>query len=288
MIYLLKRDTFRKDMEYKNISADMFTSLVNDPLIIPCKQYTPLWIFGKMSSEVSIDQFTRNPRCAAENIDSLYCLQLDYDSGMTIMEFRERFSEYSYALYTTYSYGFKAGDRFRVILPLADKLPVKYLGTPDIKQELIDYFDGVDVSCFDRGHWQCMPAIREKGAPYYSYINKGKRWGTDNWSQYDDQYASHEQVMAEYRMQLARKRQAIQDAAENFLVVPPCNNFDALLRIAQERIDDTTEGSRDTTLYKTLNYLHDQGVDASDALTLDVWEGFQSVLEDKVSRIWFG
>lgn len=275
-------------MAYNSINADVFQSLVKSPLIIPDKTSTPLWIFGRMADTVSLDRSTRLPRCTGDNIDTMYYLQLDYDSGMTMIEWRERFSDYAYAMYTTYSYGYKPGDRFRVILKLNAPLPVRYLGTPDIKRELIEYFAGCDTTCFDRGHWQCMPAIREKGAPYVSYINKGMGWGTDNWGQYDEQYATHEQVMAEYRMQLARKRQAAIDAAENFLVVPPCNNFDALLRMAQERIDSTTEGSRDVTLYKTLNYLHDQGVDASDALTLDVWEGFQSVLEDKVSRIWFG
>lgn len=276
-------------MYYSSYSQAEFENLLKNPLVLSDKTYAPLWIWGRMNETVEMDPTDRLPRCTGDNIDTISCLQLDFDDGtMSIKQFEDTYKDYSYILYTSYSYGFKnpGTDRFRVILPLKAPLPVKYLGLSDLKDELLEAFPGVDTTCFDRGHWQCVPVVRDKKAPYYSNIHKGVHWGPDKW-EWEEQFADHEQVMEMYKVRLQQRRQALVDSAEDFLIVPPNINSEALINKAQEIIDGTEEGARDTTLFKVLNYLHDHGCDAADAYSLNVWEGFEKVLEDKIGRIWY-
>ena len=83
------------------------------------KEEAPLGIYGTLVENPAIKPLTLQPQYIGANIASLYFLQLDYDSSISIDEWVADNKNLSYVLYTSHSHGYKGDhDRFRVILPL--------------------------------------------------------------------------------------------------------------------------------------------------------------------------
>lgn len=188
MNFLLKQNQFCKHMVPCSITAEEWLRILREPPVFSDKTKAPLAIYGTMAPDpepVQVHGMNR-PRCTGNNVESIYALQLDYDSGKTIRQFYEQYSKYRFTLYTSYSYGFKENDRFRVVLPLATPMPCNLLQNRRVKANIMWHFPGVDPSCADRGHWQILPCIRAKGAPYLFTQNKdGELWGGDDfWAEY--------------------------------------------------------------------------------------------------------
>lgn len=187
MIFLVKPHQYAKHMYPAEITASAWLDLLKDPPVFPDKDRAPLAIYGTMSSSpegVDVGGMMR-PRCTGANVDSIFALQLDYDDGITIRQFAEQYSRYRWTLYTSYSYGYKPNDRFRVVMPLATPMPCELLESRRVKANLLWNFPHVDRCCMDRGHWQILPCVHAKDAPYMYLQNDGEKWGGDDvWSQY--------------------------------------------------------------------------------------------------------
>lgn len=176
------------------------------PPVISNKDQAPLAIYGTMVDDPEIDVESGYPRCTGANIQSIYALQLDYDSGVTIEQFRNKYLNMRYSLYTSYSYGFKPCDRFRVVVPLRDPLPCYLLQNHRVKENIKWHFPGIDPSAADRGHWQILPAIRSKDAPYVHIKNEGVCWGSaDVWAEYERWFHEDQEEFAK-RLEEARNK----------------------------------------------------------------------------------
>lgn len=178
MRFLMKRNQYSKTMKCVEAPYEWWDSILSNPPVIERKDKCPLAIFGTPVSAPELDEGSRNPRCTGPNVDSIYALALDYDNGMTIREFIEEYNGVRFSLYTSYSYGVKYGDRFRVVIPLAKELPCHLLESRRVRKALEFQWPGVDESCFHRGHWQILPA-RNPAGNYMFHKNAGKPWDFD-------------------------------------------------------------------------------------------------------------
>lgn len=180
MNFLLKPHQYSKVMEAREATEDQFVEMVEHPQVIPDKSRAPLAIYGTMVPEPELDVESGLPRCTGNNVESIHALQLDYDSGMSVDEFRERYSGMRWHLYTSHGYKYKQGaDRFRVVVPLETPLPCDLLNCARVRSNIEWNFPGIDTSCAVRGHFQICACVREPGAPYRFMHNDGERWGGD-------------------------------------------------------------------------------------------------------------
>lgn len=119
----------------------------------------------------------RNQR---DQFSGLSVLTLDFDGGLSIEEFIDRFSVLSYLLYTTHSHlspekRFK--PCFRVLVQLSSLIPLHLLDAPSvnaasIKPALLELFEGVDESCFEPPRAFYRPG-RRPGAEFVLLRNEG-------------------------------------------------------------------------------------------------------------------
>lgn len=272
MLALLKPNQYSRTMRYVDVTADAWSRMIESPMIMPNKDEAPLYIWGTMTSTVEVDPEDRMPRCIGANIEKIYALQIDIDSGTTIDNFVKDFSRYSFQLYTSFSYGFKDGDRFRVIFPLKEPIYTEHL-VPPVKEILRDLFHEADSTCFDKGHWQIAPVIRSKDAPYRYIRHDGERlsFARDNLAK----------VAEEYKDKAEWKRKI--DEAD----WKPGSDHSKALAYVQSVFDKTQEGSRDTTVYSKLRWLRDDvGVTYSEAISLRAPAGFDDKYRAKVDKMF--
>lgn len=95
-------------------------------------------------------------RCQ-ENIEWVDGLTLDFDSGVTVDEFKEGYSQYEYLLTSSFNHDPLNGKhKFRVVLPLA-----KRVGAAEIKarrKRLLKEFSGVDPASFSLSQGFYVPS----------------------------------------------------------------------------------------------------------------------------------
>lgn len=178
MKFLFKPHQFSKTMRYCEADSNWWDEIIANPPVIKSKDKCPLAIFGTPVPYPEKDPDTNEPRCTGANVDSIYALSLDYDSQQTIDNFMYQHRGLRYSLYTSYSYGVKPHDRFRVVVPLAKPLPCELLQCRRVKTNLLFHWPMVDECCFDRGHWQILPVRNPEGR--YEFIkNHGDPWTYD-------------------------------------------------------------------------------------------------------------
>ena len=210
MKFLMKPHQYSRTMQAWSMTSEQWTGMFMNPPVIADKSRAPLAIYGTMSLAPELDAESGLPRCTGANVDSLYALQLDYDSGISIEKFRERYAQYRWSLYTSYSHGYKGdGDRFRVVMPLASPMPCAVLRSQRVRKNLTTWhFPGADPTFADRGHWQILPCVRAEGAPYVHLQNAGEAFGGEGY------WAEYEQWAAEEDAAYARKREAARSRAK--------------------------------------------------------------------------
>lgn len=240
MKFLNKPKNECKYMTVGNITKAMWNWRLQHPLIMEDKAEAPLAIWGDLTDYPEIDADSGYPRCIGDNVNSMYALQVDVDNGCKMAEFVRDFHRYSFQLYTSYGYGFKPGDRFRVIFPLKERLYIKWL-VPPVKQILKDLFSMSDITCFDRGHFQVIPCVRSNDAPYRYLQHDGEllSFATDDFAK-----------MAEEYTESAHWRREIAEADKD-----PNAKHDGALAWVQKVFDSTPEGSRNTTAYSKVRWL---------------------------------
>ncbi len=269
---LIKPHTYSSFMRVSNVTKDGWTTRLKNPLILDDKKKTPLVIWGTFSKVLEIDIESGQPRCIGPNVDHIYALQVDIDNGCTIDEFIKCYHRYSFQLYTSYNHGFKPTDRFRCIFPLKEPIYTVDL-VPPVKKILLDMFPIVDESCFDKGHWQCLPCIRSKDAPYHYEQHQGEIMSFAN-----DKFR---EVAADYREKAHWRREI---ARADF---KPSGEHTGALNWAQGQLDAAVEGTRDKTIFGVLHWLHDTvGATYDEALTLVAPYEMEDVMAKKIETIW--
>lgn len=273
MIALYKPFNESRYMQPIRVTRNQWNRLIANPLVFDDKADAPLMIFGSMTENVEIDVESGNPRCIKDNIEEIYALPVDVDNGTTMEEFERDFHRYSYQLYTTYSWhNGKPGDRFRVFFPLKEPINVKWL-VPPVKKILMSLFDMADKTCFDRGHFQCLPCVSSNDAPYRYVQHQGEQlsFASENF----------EQLYTEYTEDFHWKR-AIADADRD-----PTANHQGALKYVQKVFDNTSKGSRDTTVYAKIMWLKEGvGCTYDEIISLRPPVGFDVDYIAKVNRIF--
>lgn len=271
MRFLLKPFNESKFMRVANITKSQWNSLISAPLVYEFKDNAPLAIWGRLTDTVEPDEESHQPRCIADNVHSIYALQVDVDNGCTMDEFARDYHRYSYQMYTSYSYGFKQGDRFRAIFPLAEPIMTRWL-VPPVKKILKNMFDMSDESCFDRGHFQIMPVVRAKDAPYIYTQHDGEllSFKHDNFERLADEY---DKELDAFKKKLDADRD--KDADHTWI-----------LNCVQKDFDATLEGSRDITVYCKVNKLIRYGCSYAEIMSLRPPMGFEAEYVKKVNYIF--
>lgn len=271
MKYLLKPNQYSTCMYYDNMDAETFTRLVENPLVLADKASAPLAIWGTMTDTVELDA-EGLPRCIGANVNYMYALQVDVDNGCTREQFNRDYHRYRYTLYTSSGYGYKPGERFRVIFPLKERLYTRHLVKP-VKDYLKQFFPMSDVSCFDQGHFQILPVILDRAAPYEYLRHDGELLS----------FASERfDKMAEEYSEVAEARRSFMEADRD-----QSANHGGALEYVQRIFDETTEGSRNRTVYSKLMWLRDSvGCTANEVINLRPPFGFDDEFYRMVQRLF--
>ena len=258
MKYIRKPINETTSMVVRDMTKEAWNDLIAHPYVESEKANVPLAIWGRMVDNPELDKYGY-AHCVGYNVKYIYALQVDVDNGCTIEEFVRDFHRYSFQLYTSYSYGvFKPGDRFRVIFPLKERLYMAHLVRP-VKDVLINLFSMSDVSCFDKGHFQCLPAISSNDAPYRYIQHSGEllSFAHENFAQMAQQYYDDFE-------------QKIKNKSENTE-----GDHEGALKWVQKIFDTTPEGARNTTVYSKTRWLaHDVGCSYSEIVSLSPPAGF--------------
>ena len=215
MKFLMKPHQYSKTMQVWTMTPEQWLEMFEHPPVIQEKGRAPLAIYGTMPASPAIEPESGLPRCTAENVESLFALQLDYDHGMSIDSFAERYSRYRWSLYTSHSHTYKGdSDRFRVVFPLKDPLPCTVLRSSRVRANLSKFhFPLADDTAFVRGHWEVLPCIRETGSPYIHIQNKGEAFGgQEYWDEYA-RWADEEDAAYARKREAAKKRAKTVDSA---------------------------------------------------------------------------
>lgn len=269
---LLKPQSVECVHMYKTlITRDEWNRLISNPKIVLDKIRAPLVIWGRMVDNPE-RAYNGLPRCTGDNIGSLYALQVDVDNGCRIEEFVKCFHRYKFELYTSYSYGVsKPGDRFRAIFPLKEPIETSWL-VPPVKENLMKLFDMVDASCFDMAHWQCLPCISSKDAPYKYLQHNGEllSFALEDFGK----------LAREYKEEAHWKREI---SKADFCTNPHTN----ALKKAQQILDDAIEGTRNRTMYSVLRWLKDKvGCEESEIYDLNPPAGMDTEWVQMIVRLF--
>ncbi|MFH1514912.1 MAG: primase-helicase family protein [bacterium] len=118
-----------------------------------------------------------------ENYIGMTGVTLDFDSGITVEEAKERFASYRYILHTSSSHQTDEAktDRFRVILPF-DSGEVRFPSSDECKKvyhKLLNENKEADANCKDPGR-KYFPHTDEMGAEFVFHVNtSGKFFDID-------------------------------------------------------------------------------------------------------------
>lgn len=121
----------------------------------------------------------------------MYLLVLDYDEGMTIDEAVERFEQYEYVIYSSWSHQHTKHesppcDRFRVVFPLS--VPISKAqwknkkDTAGIAYNLISFAGPVDHQCMAFSQCYTMPAHRHGDTPVFIH-HRGELLDISGWEE---------------------------------------------------------------------------------------------------------
>ena len=286
MIHALVRSNIYSDfMQPARIDRLNFRRMIQVPAIYERKEAVPVALYGEMVANPILND-NGQIRPLGANVDRLSCIQLDYDDGKTIDEFVTEFDgKFRFALYTSYNYGFKPNDRFRVIIPLESPFPCS-----ECNQYFTKAMDSIfhcDVSCWSRGHMQCVPAVRSRIAPYRYYLCDRGPYFKIPWNLVQNE---KEKAMAIFTFNVAL--QSWWDRCDNVLGIrrdepDPEAMRQAALKWAQEQFDQCPVGSRNNTMFSVLSWLKSKGVTGDQVFMLTPPIGISDEYDKMIERIFY-
>ncbi|MDP4299948.1 hypothetical protein [Leptothrix discophora] len=121
-----------------DVIADMLTTFVQVPSKEATEMYN-LWSFRVQDGQIH--------RCKDDCI-ALHGLVLDYDQNLSMVDAVEQFAGFECAIYTTFNHGVGGRDKYRVVLPFAEPMPVAEFNKK--RCAMIEAFPGVDRASFSR------------------------------------------------------------------------------------------------------------------------------------------
>lgn len=287
MIPMVFRSNIYSDfMQEAVIDSITLLDMVKNPGIYPSKETVPVAFYGHIVKNPVVNDHGQ-VRPLGMNAESISYYQLDFDDGYyTIDEFVNEYKDkFAFILYTSYSYGYKENDRFRVIIPLDEPLQCKDMGT--YFKKAMDSVFHCDCSCHDRAHMQCVPSIRNPDAPYRYYINNTRNRFHIPWNLVA---AEERKAIAMYMFNLALDNWYgycdILLGHEHHEADPETLRVNAL-RWAQEQFDQCPVGARNNTMFSVLSWLKSKGITADDAFMLCPPAGVDNEFDRMVERIFY-
>ena len=274
-------------MQQGTIDPATLVKMVQQPAIYPTKESVPVALYGSMVAQPVLNDYGQ-VRPLGMNINSLTYYQLDFDDGAyTIDGFIDEFKDkFAFILYTSYSFGYKENDRFRVVIPLDEPLMCKDMGS--YFKKALDGVFHCDSSCHDRAHMQCIPAIRAPDAPYRFHINNIAKRFHIPWN-----LVANEENKAVAAYTFNRALENWWEQCDRMLgrvreEPDPEELKRRALQWAQQQFDQCPVGARNTTMFSTLAWLKSVGVSADDAFMLSPPIGVDKEFDNMVERIFYG
>ena len=158
---ILKLNKKSNTVTVKELDWDVFIRRIKHPLE-GSKDTRSLIRFGLVRD-------SRHPIVSKSLISWTTYLVLDYDDGVKIDEFKKKFKDVSYLLYTSYSHSIRK-NKFKVIIKPSCMIHSSWLESKDYVDYLVDKFsvgNGIpDVTCFNNVQFQLLP-IKTK---FYDYV----------------------------------------------------------------------------------------------------------------------
>lgn len=112
-------------------------------------------------------EFTATRR--AENVTSVSCLVLDFDSGISVEAARAPWLTWTHLVYSSWR-NHPDHPKFRVVLPLAVSVPGR--GWPSAWTWAWEHAGhAFDEKCKDAGRMYFLPAIRGEGHPHFAHVH---------------------------------------------------------------------------------------------------------------------
>lgn len=227
-------------MEWSDKAARQFMHVIEHPLVVEKKDMIPQWKFCTVNGT----------KRQTENIGTTDILILDFDSPTyTIKEFENTFRDFMYVLHTSHSYD-GTNQKFRVFLFLDKEYDIQQLFFKCHNEAfspyhfLVKFFPNADKASFVKAQFYKMPAIKEKGAPYYYKINNGRLFCPFKELGYEFKMAYElcQEKQAEYL--LAKKKQS-----EIYRKLKGDMNLDNAKKYIAEKIENCESGSRHMTIF---------------------------------------
>ena len=227
-------------MEWSDKAMRQFMHVIQHPLVVEKKDMIPQWKFCTV----------KGTKRQTENIDSTDVLILDFDSPTyTINEFESTFRNFMFILHTSHSYD-GTNQKFRVFLFLDKEYDIQLLFFKGHNEAfspyhfMLKYFPMADKASFTRAQFFKMPAIKEKGAPYYYKINNGVLFNPFKELGYEFKLAYElcQEKQAEYL--LAKKKQN-----EMFRKLKGDMNLDNAKKYLGEKIENAPSGERHNVIF---------------------------------------
>lgn len=287
MMMLIRHDFYDTAMWRVNMKRNRFLQMLTNPPVIADKLKAPLGLFGYPIDTPVPTAFGRNDiHFCADNVECLTCIQLDFDSSISIDEFNSMYEgKFRYILYTSHGHGYKGDhDRFRVIIPLERPLSTDNMGS-FFRDAMADIWN-CDPSCFDKAHMQCLPCIREPNAPYRYHIanadcNYSIPW--DKINAYKERYTSiwaFSMALNDWYAQCDDMLGVDYDEAREEA------RINGAINRAQDKLDAMYEGERNNTMFSVVSGLCRKGVPAYRVHELVVPHEVLGEFEGIIKRIY--
>ena len=155
-------------------TLDTFKHSIKNPII--CEDKSDITLVGfytlieRSKRQLSKGRVIR----MADNFKYQIAIVLDYDNGYTPKQFIKDYASlklYCF-MYTTYSHS-KEKDKFRVVIPLKDPVPVEFMRKNYVRNALEDIFPEADPSTFYAGRFFYIPAKKKGGLYGHKILNDG-------------------------------------------------------------------------------------------------------------------
>lgn len=142
--------------------------MVRNPQRHDSKDTMPLWSFYHVSDKA--EQTWAGPRAVGSSMEYLVAIMVDYDDGVVQLVHVEHMFDFQFVAYSSPTSS-PEKSKFRMVIPLGEPLPNKYLKCKEVREYLMSLFPYCDTSTFDYFRRQRIPCVLD--STNYKYVEKG-------------------------------------------------------------------------------------------------------------------
>lgn len=161
---------FKQCNEWSGTLKQLSESIFANHIITDDKNTVPAFVPNTFIYDYPNQSIKRE----ANRMDKQYCLHLDYDTGLTINQWLEKYGELEHLIWTSYSNDpVNAIQKFHVLVPLSEPVTSEqYNNSRQWIQKYFDYDDTykVDQTCLYRTHVSYFPSTSNDRAQYARII----------------------------------------------------------------------------------------------------------------------